>query len=321
MAEMEFIVETNPDALITRLEAVHPENPFATSAFLSAKERLGCQGMLLGLKQPGQSLSAGCLAFLQRGRLNTQLEIPSLPKLPHSDVFWQGLQTLCKELGVTNLTLDTFASPDGTQAPSLGRKLSSKDRAEFVIDLKSNIEAGLGKNHSRNAKKATKAGVQLRRSSSQEAASMHKSLMELSLVRRGERGEEIATPDSSPVTKAFLESGSGELFQAILNDEIVSSVLIILSNKGGYYYSAGTSPEGMAVGASHFLISGIAQTLKNNDLDYFNLGGADRESSLERFKLGFGTTARISTSSKNYVGPAWKYMVKAILQNIAKPAR
>ncbi|MEE8529536.1 MAG: hypothetical protein V3S35_02060, partial [Nitrosomonadaceae bacterium] len=59
----------------------------------------------------------------------------------------------------------------------------------------------------------------------------------------------------------LIESGAGEIFQAVLASQVVSSNLILMAEKAGYNHTQGTSPEGMDCGAAHFLIHGIACAL------------------------------------------------------------
>jgi GNAT superfamily N-acetyltransferase len=83
-------------------------------------------------------------------------------------------------------------------------------------------------------------------------------------------------------------------------------VLLLRAATSGYYQSAGTSPEGMAIGASQFLIHAVAQALRAEGASTFNLGGADDGSSLARFKAGFGARCIALPSAQCYVGPRWR---------------
>lgn len=74
-------------------------------------------------------------------------------------------------------------------------------------------------------------------------------------------------------------------------DTVHSSVLVLLAAKGAYYHSAGTSPDGMACGASPWLVHEAALVLRERGLEVFNLGGAIQASAgLFRFKSEFATT-------------------------------
>ena len=108
-----------------------------------------------------------------------------------------------------------------------------------------------------------------------------------SLERRRERGEKVLKVNAEDVSP-FLLSGAAQIFQAVLEGEVVSSILLLMAPKGAYYQSAGTTPKGMASGASHFLIYETALRLRPMGLEVFNLGG-EHEPGLQRFKTGFGT--------------------------------
>lgn len=69
----------------------------------------------------------------------------------------------------------------------------------------------------------------------------------------------------------------------------MSSGLVLRSRKGAYYQSAGNSPDGMKLGSSAFLISQIADTLQQEGICSFNVGGTGADNpGLRRFKAGFG---------------------------------
>jgi lipid II:glycine glycyltransferase (peptidoglycan interpeptide bridge formation enzyme) len=113
--------------------------------------------------------------------------------------------------------------------------------------------------------------------------------MESSVTRRGDRGESVILPKANDFDFMLLNSGAAELFQARSDEEVLASILILISKTSGYYHSAGTSPEGMKSGASPFLISEVASALASSGRDWLNLGGADPDAEgLRRFKKGFG---------------------------------
>jgi hypothetical protein len=95
-------------------------------------------------------------------------------------------------------------------------------------------------------------------------------------------------PDRA-VYQAILQAGAGTLYQAVIGDQVLSSALVLKAARGAYYQSSGTSPDGMACGASHFLVCEIARTLRDEGMELFNLGGADPQNrGLWEFKSGFG---------------------------------
>jgi RimJ/RimL family protein N-acetyltransferase len=308
MTPGQFVGERPTEGLLAELEALQPENPFATAKFFNASERLGLTTWVLGIRDASGGLKSGCCGLMRVGRLNRSLQIPSLPFARLDSPFWSGLQEFCRAQRITVLSLDSFGSPSGSEIPPLGARFTSTGRQEFVLALGGDLLPRVGSNHKRNIKKSQKAGVSAVRSSSLEAIRVHESLMRLSMDRRRSRGEDVAggTDDGSRDCAAYVQSGAGEFFQAVREGTVLSSVLVLRSARGAYYQSAGTSPDGMSVGASHFLIYSIAMQLTAEGVTSFNLGGADEGSSLARFKEGFGASRVLLTSATCYVGPRWK---------------
>ena len=303
-----FVAAPADEAAIGALAASMPDNPFATSAYAASRRRVGYSTWMLAWRDSADNLALGCLGLLTTGWLNRTLEIPSLPAADAESPFWSGLVAFCRQQRITMLALDTFGSASGVEIPSIGSRCTRRDRQEFVVDLRGDPTALLSSNHKRNVKKAQKAEVQVHRTRSLDALAAHHALMGASLDRRRSRGESVSHDAASEDHRTFLESGAGELFQAHAGGSVVSSVLVLRAATSGYYQSAGTSPDGMAVGASQFLIHAIAQALKAEGASTFNLGGADDGSSLARFKAGFGAQRIALPSAQCYVGPRWRRM-------------
>ena len=316
MTTGQFVAEPADGANVGQLGASQPDNPFASTAYADSRRRVGYTTWLLALRGPNGTLTLGCLGLLTTGRLNRTLEIPSLPLLRSDSTFWVGLREFCRARGVTSLALDTFGSPTGVEIPDIGVSSTRRDRQEFVVDLDGVPAARLGSNHKRNLKKAQKAGVQMTRTRAPDAVTTHHALMSSSLDRRRTRGEEVSDAAASRDHLAYVESGAGELFQALGGDTVLSSVLVLRAPTSGYYQSAGTSPVGMAIGASHFLINAIAGALQDEGATTFNLGGADEGSSLARFKEGFGARRVALSSAQCEVGPGWRRMATRAIERM-----
>ena len=126
------------------------------------------------------------------------------------------------------------------------------------------------------------------------------------MERRAARGESVSTnPVAAKEHRAYLASGAGELFQAVHNGHVVSSLLVLRSARTAYCQSTGTSPEGMRIGASPFLFHSVCAELNREGVRTINLGGTPEGSSLARFKAGFGATeVRLCACTCN-VGPVW----------------
>jgi hypothetical protein len=276
-----------PAPLIEEVGACDPTNPFHTSEYVKASGSVGEQACLLGLYQ-GDKLVSGCLGFLSGTFLRHSLVIPSLPAISNPEIFWPGLLDFCHESKIWRLQIDTYASPAG-EIPRLPGELERRARCEFVIDLEhAEVADGLNSQHRRNVSRAIKAGISVRRTSDAAACSEHLKMMDASMERRASRGEEIEK-DNDARTRALLFCRAGELFQAVHEEKTVSSVLILRAVMGAYYHTAGTSADGMKMGASPFLLARTAEALKQEGCRVFNLGGAAPENpGLQRFKSGFG---------------------------------
>lgn len=301
--------DRNVEALLTRLGTA---NPFSSVEYGRAMQAIGRDVWIVGLESTSQE--GATLACLKKGRLAVELELPSLPMVARDTRFWEVVDRLCGLVGVTDIIAGSFGSTP-FELPPLRGELSRQTRHEFVLPLRSDPLLQLGSNHKRNVKKAQKAGVTIRRTRARlEWLSEHFELMGHSAQRRIGRGESVFISTDTMLYRALLENQAAELFQAVLGRNVLSSVLVLLSPRTAYYQSAGSSPEGMNTGASHFLIHSIAEVLKNEGRHTFNLGGAAEGSSLARFKLGFGPETLILPAATCYVGPVWKRKLRSAIR-------
>ena len=286
---MEFISNDNPsEAQCAELTAQCPTNPFYTQGYVEAQRSLGFAPWALIVREK-DCIKTGCTAFMKTGRLSRSLEITSFPMLDDHDFFWERLIRFCMSRGVTHLKVETFASSVAI-IPSENGEASRRKRSEFLLELqKPDLRGKISKNHARNIKRGLKAGLHVLRAKDRRACQAHSELIAASMTRRGNRGEKVSEMVPEGTFRAYTRSGAGELFQAFLGETVLSSVLVLLAEKGAYYHSAGNTPEGMALGASHFLIQEIANVLRDQSFQVFNLGGSDHSNpGLSRFKAGFG---------------------------------
>jgi hypothetical protein len=301
---MRFAAVPFPNAdLMAAVEQLPPYSPFNTAAYAAAQSALGEQPYILTLDEGG----AGCLAFLRRGRFATSLTVPSLPRLADPDPFFDGLRAFCRERSVWDVVLTTFGSDWRGAIPAVGTERSRRRRWEFLVPL-SPGGLDLSSGHRRNAAKAERAGVELRRTREASAAADHSSAFRASMERRSARGEHVDMAGSVREAAALLESGAAEVFQAIHGGAVVSSLLVLRSARVAYYHSAGTTPDGMAAGASPFVVAGAARVLARDGMLEFNLGGAEPSNpGLYRFKEGFGATIReLEAATFSLAAPWWR---------------
>lgn len=295
MAATDTSVDTRlaPDeAFLVAVADSAPENPFITPAYARARmQRDECPAAFLATLDSEPPL--GCLGFVAEGRLHRDLHITSAPNAPIDHPIWTAIGALCEREGITRLRVQSFGST-GATIPALGRETFRGARREYVLELVGPTypPLTLSSNHRRNLRRAERAGIVVEETNDPAAADTHAHLMDASMERRQERGEDVSAGTSPAAFRQFLSAGAATLFQARVHDEkVLSSILLLLSARGVYYHSAGTSPEGMKAGASQLLIATAIERLRDRGVTRFNLGGADDpESGLARFKLGFRPT-------------------------------
>jgi Acetyltransferase (GNAT) domain len=229
-----------------------------------------------------------CLGFLRRGRVTSGLEITSLPFSP-SNAFIFGLTDFCRSKRIYETALNTFGSPS-LSIPRLPRETLRRARTEFLLDLSvPSSQWKIGETHRRHIRRAERSSLSVRRVRA-EGLEHHLAMCRQSMSRRQDRGEVVLSVADGPEVPSLVLNGAGDLFQAIRDDVVLSSILVIVSEVGAYYHSAGTSPEGMEIGASHFLVHSVARMLQEQGMKSFNLGGAQLDSpGLRAFKSRFGT--------------------------------
>ncbi len=227
-----------------------------------------------------------------------------MPNVPVNAPFWQGLMDFCRQEGISDLSVSSFCSPGGV-IPQLNHEKNRKARWEYVLDLRHpGTLTKMRSGHTYSIKRARKIGVEMRRVRNREGILAHARLIGVSMQRRKDRGEDVTTSVETSDLSRLIESGTGEIFQAVLDGQVVSSNAILIAEKGGYNHTQGTSPEGMDCGAAHFLIHEIACALRAEGKEVFNLGGTDDpapESGLKKFKTGFGPgTEKIELESATF---------------------
>lgn len=294
MSEKFKAVSDKAQSLISEITVLNPINPFYTVQYMTYRLAQGFTPWIFVYDNHTQS-KIFCPAFMKTGRLRRSLEIPSIPDVPVDALFWSELIDFCRKKGVSDLSVNSFCSQSGI-IPRLNHETNRKLRWEYVLDLTHpDVFMKMRKGHAYSIKRARKIGVKIQRTRDQEAVKAHAQLISISMQRRQNRGENVTT--SAPINDLLqlTASGAGEIFQAVLADQVVSSNLILIAEKSGYNHTQGTSPEGMNCGAAPFLIHEIACTLRREGKEILNLGGTDDpnpESGLVKFKTGFGVKTK-----------------------------
>jgi hypothetical protein len=229
-----------------------------------------------------------------------------------SSCFWEGLLDHCHKQGVIQLDLNAFNSSP-VEVPNLGAILKFTRRSEFILDLKEIKNHGkklLSSNHRRNITKGERAGLSYDFRSDLEACKDHAMMMAHSMRRRKSIGQSIHYKPSPQKWHAYIQSKAGFIVQAKRNNTWISSLLILQSSRQAYYVSGGTSPEGMQVGAAHYLMWKVIQHLSSTGVLSLNLGGVSETDTpgLERFKSGFGAKP-VELPHRSYIiGSKWRYL-------------
>jgi hypothetical protein len=304
MSTLEFFAEENPSAArCEQLSALYPTNPLATVAYLKAEGHFSSGTWLLGCLD-NEKLSYGCLAFLYAGRLDRRLMLPSLQAA--EETFWSGLRSFCSRNRITVLELNTYVSP-GVQLPSFGKELRRAPRFEFIVPLDDGSDPldKMRTNHRQSVRKGIKAGLQMRVTSDTRYLEEHVRLIGSSLRRREARGEIASGEASEASLQPYVTSGFCVIFQAMLEQSVVSSMTVACSKLGGYLHTAGTAPVGMENGASHFLLYEILKATQARGATVFNMGGVgDQDSGLAKYKKHFGAYCVPLEAADFYVGNA-----------------
>ena len=305
------------------IAALMPDNPFLTFAYCEARRALGDAPWTFALRRHG-AVTDACLGFLRQGILNRSLEIPSLPPIHDPEAFWNALLNYCETSAVSSLHIQNFGSADVRLPVPSGS--TRKARSEYVLRLADrDVVKAMRPSHRQRAKRAVQSGLKLTQTSELSRCAEHLQMMAASCRRRTERGEAVSINDTASmkyegqVMEAYLTSGAGVLFQAMRGDHVLSSALVLIAERGAYYQTSGTSPEGMNSGASHFLVSNIAQHLQARGKELLNLGGVDETGSgLEEFKLGFGAERRDMEAVELFVGHPLKRHMTVVLAKVRR---
>jgi len=233
--------------------------------------------------------------------------IPSLPAAEES--FWNGLEGFGRAQKISVLELNSFGSPSAS-IPMLGEEVERIERHEFVLrldDRRTGLLERMQINHRQRARKGMKAGLRVRITTDPVHLNEHVRLIAFSMQRREAKGENVPFGASSEGLRPYLESGFCRIFQAILGEETVSSMMVAQASAGAYLYTSGTSPTGMGIGASHFLVHEIAQICQREGARVFNLGGVtDVNSGLGQYKRYFGAEMVKLEAAEFYVGNIWQ---------------
>lgn len=294
MTGTSFIAEHQPsNERCRQLEWIDSAIPYCTAQYRTAMQSCGKSVWLLGTQSNGE-LTMGCLGEIESGRLRRELQIQSTPQNA-DETFWRGLSAFCNAHRITNLRLGTIGT--APEIPTLGELLEEKARYEYWVDLSaSDLKSRMRPEQRRIYNRAVDAGLSIRKPSLQEGLKVHRELTSASLGRRRTRGESIPLFGESGIAASLINAGVGRMYECLLGDKIIGSVILTVASTGAHGYSAGYSAEGLKAGAGVYLNLSTFQILKDEGKTLFNLGDAPPESGLALFKKGLGGVQHASRS-------------------------
>jgi lipid II:glycine glycyltransferase (peptidoglycan interpeptide bridge formation enzyme) len=237
------------------------------------------------------------------GRLNTNIRV-SMSCYPDNNdsSLWSALLDFAKKERATSIDIEVISSA-APEIPRLDNEISRQVASAYVLDFSK--PNSISSNHRRNIQKAEKNNVRLIKQQLSDAVKSHLVVCEASGERRATRGENVAyLPEEENVRRLLEDPRSAAVYQAAIDKKVVSSMIVVFVGEYAFFDTAGSSPEGMGFGASHYLMSKVIDELRAADLKAFNLGlGTESRAGLGRYKAGFGAnryfveTVSVDTSS------------------------
>lgn len=305
-------IEDPTDTDLAAVEAASPANPFRSTSYTAARRARGA-GVVLFADPDTSAISA--IGYLRGRAINRTLEITSAPAMMSGCNFWNGVLDFCHAHHIANVEIDSYGS-SGVTLPEWPAQSLLRERTEWVVPLTDAESLNFASNHRRNINKARKLGVTVTHTTDESLTEAHADLMNASMQRRSARGESVPVLDPADTAddRAMLAAGAARLYQASYRGSVVSSLMVLVCARGAYYQSAGTSPEGMEIGASTFLVSEVIRGMAEDGKAVFNLGGAGAESEgLRRFKAGFGARpVALAAGTYEVASPMHKNLLSAI---------
>jgi RimJ/RimL family protein N-acetyltransferase len=286
-------------------------SPFCTVAYARSLRRIGNEVWVFGPDRDGM-LEDATLGCISPARWSRTLYFPSLAAFAGDPLFWESVYAMARQNGIDDVSAGTFGSP-AFDLPRLRGETYRHTRQEYVLDLREPDLRKLMRHGFRdNVRKAQNAGLELRRGREAQFLEAHLEMMRASRHRRAERGETISDAGEANEARVYLAEGAGELFQALKDGEVVSSALLLRSGKQAYTQTSGSQPQGMRMGAAHFLIFQAAQILQSEGAECLNHGGAPEGSTLAEFKSRFSSTIVTLPAAACYLGPVWKRKTRTL---------
>jgi Acetyltransferase (GNAT) domain len=237
----------------------------------------------LGRSERPESVVAG---LARRGRWQRGLVLVATAASGLPGRMLDHLHDFARAHRLSNVMLEWIGS--ASLPPTLERERQRRVGDTFIVPLDTvDPERPTSKNQRRNVRRARESGVDLVNLARDEAIEAHLAVCRSSLDRRAGRGETIEASLRPQVFEALVSSDRGRLYQMGLGGRPLASDMIIRIGDAAWYFSGGTSSEGMRTGASHLLMFEIIRDLRESGCRRLNLGFTET-AALARFKAGFG---------------------------------
>lgn len=280
------------DDLSAQWKILRPEQAGVELSLIQARAlTFGAQAWIFSLLAEGRCVGAA-VASLQRGRMRSSLNLTLTAELPDRDAFWDGVMAFVRQHDITNLWVESvgFPAPAESLPEMAGEHHRFSDVKLYVVDLERDDPFSAFSHGTKSTiKKARKNAAEVVVLPPFEAVARHCDLIEASLARRAQRGEQIKNKDYTDYVNSLLEKGAGRLYQAAIGGAVVSSKFVFFLGDAAFWDSSGTSPEGMRLGASQFLMFEMMQLLRADGLRVLNLDVASvGAGGLGAYKAGFG---------------------------------
>ncbi|MCK5034613.1 MAG: GNAT family N-acetyltransferase [Candidatus Sabulitectum sp.] len=280
-----ILLNQNSDFSTLNLSAFFPSSPLATNEYIASLKSTGKPFTMITGESNGIPVSAALLTF-HSTRIERKVSVNVISiRQEDSLSFWTQLLKYLNSINIHTLQILTFCS-EPFPVPEIRNIIKGKERWEYHLQLKNFNMTTLHSKHRNMVRKAEKAQVSFSCCNGVDSLDQHVEMQHLSQLRRNLESDHKET---NPFVKALLENDAAELCFAKHNGKVISSACILKTKNGGYLFSAGTSPLGMELGASNYLLYKVMELYKDRGLSLFNLGGVtSNETGLNSFKKRFG---------------------------------
>ena len=172
--------------------------------------------------------------------------------------------------------------------------------------------ASLSRTHRQRARNAIKAGVVIRDLPARDAMSAVRALHDLSMDRRAARGEQV-TRGGFEFGDRMVKYAGARVFGASYEGALIAAVLVAVAARGAYIIYGGGAPDGMKIGAAHWLRVEVAEQMRREGRDTLNLAGASAaQAGLADFKRRFGAEERVLAHVHLNTAWGWRKLVQQV---------